>query len=72
MKIFYSTRLSVRSSNAIPDYDNGLSNDKAGAAKNHGVKTGHHWNVNFSTCNVRTLSNNESIPELEQELSQIR
>ena len=30
------------------------------------------WNINLGTWNVRTLHNNESIPELEHELSKVR
>ena len=49
-----------------------MGNGRAGGAKNHWVRTGHLWNINLGTYNVRTLRDNESIHKLEHELSKVK
>ena len=72
MKESYSIRPPVPSGDAISDYGGGLGNSRAGGAKNSLVKTGHHWNINLGTYNVKTPCNNKSTLELEHELSKVK
>ena len=72
MKVSYSIRPPVPSSDATPNYGGGLGNGRAEGAKNHWVRIGHLWNINLGTDNVRILRDNESIPEHEHELSKVK
>ena len=44
----------------------------AGGAKNLWVRTGHLWNLNFCTYNIRTLLDNDKLDELEFKLNNIK
>jgi len=54
------------------DQGGGTVRKGAGGAKNLWVRTGHQWNLNVGTYNVRTLLGEDRLIELEQELEEVK
>ena len=65
-------RPSVPSSSGVHVYGSGSVNKGAEGAKNLWVRTGCHWDLNICTYNARSLSSDDRMIELEEEISRIK
>ena len=71
MKSTSKQRPSVSSSSAGLYHGGDIANQGAGGAKNLWIRTGHQWNLTLGTYNVRSLSTDYRLTELEHELKNI-
>lgn len=62
----------VPSSSGVAIQGSGQINDGAEGAKNHWVRTGCHWKLKICTYNARSLSSDDRMLELEDELDRIK
>ena len=72
MKEQQNRRPSVPSSSGVHVYGSGSVNKGAEGAKNLWVWTGCHWDLNICTYNAPSLSSDDRMIELEEEISRIK
>ena len=62
---------SIPSSSGVHVYGSGSVKKGAESAKNLWVRTGCHWDLNIWTYNARSLSSDDRMVELQEEISRI-